>query len=59
MAYTVISCKNYLTTCFASGKISTVIALQKPVRPATGGEPAGAPLFILRRFAYAKDFFEL
>lgn len=27
------------------GKIKTVIALQKPVRPATGGEPAGSPFF--------------
>lgn len=33
-----------------------MIALQKPVRPATGGEPAGAPLFyfkeILRQTSY-------
>ena len=36
-----------------------MIALQKPVRPATGGEPAGAPLFTLRGFSYDKDFFEL
>lgn len=27
--------------------IYAVIALQKPVRPATGGEPAGSPLFFL------------
>ena len=29
--------------------IFTVIALQKPVRPATGGEPAGSPLFTLQQ----------
>ena len=26
----------------------TVIALQKPVRPATGGDPAGTPLFNIK-----------
>lgn len=32
-----------------------MIALQKPVRPATGGEPAGAPFFYIRGDgAYAK-----
>ena len=29
--------------------LCAVIALQKPVRPATGGEPAGSPLFLLYR----------
>ena len=28
--------------------MNTVIALQKPVRPATGGEPAGSPLFCFK-----------
>ena len=28
--------------------MNTVIALQKPVRPATGGEPAGSPLFYFK-----------
>ncbi len=32
-----------------------MIALQKPVRPATGGEPAGSPLFILGDIVYAKE----
>ena len=37
-----------------------MIALQKPVRPATGGEPAGAPLFLyFGDGAHAKGFFEL
>lgn len=58
--YTTMNCKNCLTLSMGSGKIITVIALQKPVRPATGGEPAGAPLFTLRRkFAYDQDFYEL
>ena len=40
--------------------INTVIALQKPVRPATGGEPAGSPLFIIwGDVVYAKDLSEL
>lgn len=38
-------------------KINTVIALQKPVRPATGGEPAGAPLFILRREDIVESYY--
>lgn len=36
-----------------------MIALQKPVRPATGGEPAGAPLFIFGNVVYAKDLLNL
>ena len=54
-----ISCINCLTGNLKSGKISTVIALQKPVRPATGGEPAGSPLFFKGDIENAKDFFEL
>ena len=33
-----------------------MIALQKPERPATGGGPAGAPLFTLRRDGMKKIF---
>lgn len=41
--------QNDLTERRKSGRIITVIALQKPVRPAAGGEPAGSPLFISRK----------
>lgn len=43
------SSKFYLTIEVESGKIMAVIALQKPVRPATGGEPAGTPSFFALR----------
>lgn len=46
LAYTVGSCTNCLTENTKLSNINTVIALQKPVRPATGGEPAGSPLFL-------------
>ena len=59
-AYTIGNCRNCLTGNIKLSKINTVIALQKPVRPATGGEPAGSPLFLyFGDGAYAKDFFEL
>lgn len=53
------NCKNCLTQNLRPSKINTVIALQKPVKPATGGEPLGAPLFTLRRYLHAKDFLKL
>ena len=37
--------------------IITVIALQKPVRPVTGGEPAGSPHFALRRHCICQGVF--
>ena len=51
------SCKKCLTGNTNSSKIITVIALQKPVRPATGGEPAGSPLFALRRHCICQGDF--
>ena len=45
-----MTCKKRLS------KIKAVIALQKPERPATGGGPAGAPLFTLRRDGMKKIF---
>jgi len=50
------SCKKCLTGNSNSSKVITVIALQKPVRPATGGEPAGSPLFALRRYCICQRF---
>ena len=50
VAYNMDDCKNRLTPNWMSSKMITVIALQIPVRPATGGEPAGSPLFILGVF---------
>ena len=37
------SVENHLTAGVLTGTVSIVIVLQKPVRPATGGAPAGAP----------------
>ena len=37
--------------------MNTVIALQKPVRPATGGEPAGSPLFYFKEIYYMPKIF--
>ena len=37
--------------------MNTVIALQKPVRPATGGEPAGSPLFYIRGMVHMQKIF--
>ena len=34
-----------------------MIALQKPVRPATGGEPAGSPLFYIRGMVHMQKIF--
>ena len=34
-----------------------MIALQKPVRPVTGGEPAGSPLFYIRGIVYMQKIF--
>lgn len=45
-----------MTELFLSCKMIIVIALQKPVRSATGGEPEGSPLFFFkRRIRYAKE----
>ena len=52
LAYTVGSCTNCLTENTKLSNINTVIALQKPVRSATGGEPAGTPLFYIMEMVY-------
>ena len=38
-------------------KLNIMIALQKPVRPATGGEPAGSPLFYFKETVYMPKIF--
>ena len=35
-----------------------MIALQKPVRPATGGEPAGTPLFYIMEMVYMQKMLD-
>ena len=51
------SCRNCLTGNTKLNKLNTVIALQKPVRPATGGEPAGSPLFYFKETVYMPKIF--
>ena len=56
-SYTIENCRNCLTRYIKLSKINTVIALQKPVRPATGGEPAGSPLFYIRGMVHMQKIF--
>ena len=51
-------CRNCLTGNEKLSKANTVIALQKPVRPATGGEPAGTPLFYIMEMVYMQKMLD-